>query len=290
MKFSLRLVLLLFPALIFALEPVQREEVQNFIRDKKWPEARARLTQCLAAEPDNAELHFFLGQSYLYAHEPAGAVPALERATALDPANSRYMRHLGDAYGLSAQKAGIFSKMGWAKKCKAAYEKAVELDPKDIGARWSVMEYCRQAPGFVGGGMDQAYAQATAIKQLNVGAGRVAFASLYVAEKKFPEAFAQFDDALQANPDDYEVLFQVGRLADVTSHDLPRGLTSLRRCLILPVPEKSSGHATAQLLIGNILLKQGDQAAARAAYEAALALNPQLTPATEALAKLNGKS
>ena len=45
--------------------------------------------------------------------------------------------------------------------------KAIELDPKNIRARNSAMEFCRQAPGFLGGGMDKAYEQATEIKKLD---------------------------------------------------------------------------------------------------------------------------
>lgn len=291
MKFPLRLTLLfLLPAALSALEPARREEIQKLIREKNWTEARTQIAQVIAAEPDNAEAHFFLGQSFLYAREHEGAVPAFEMATALDPTNSRYQRHLGDAYGLTAQKVGVFSKMGWAKKCKAAYDKAVELDPKDIDARWSVMEYARQAPGFLGGGMDQAYAHAAAIKQLDAGAGRAAYVTLYLAEKKFTEAFAEFDEPLQKNPDNYEALLSVGRIAEGSGQQLDRGLTALRRCLTLPVPEKSAGHAVVQWRIGNILAQQGNKPAAIVAYQAALALDPKLTHATDALTKLNAKS
>lgn len=286
MKHAFRCSLFLLPIMLSAVEPAQREEIKVLIRDKKWTEARAVLTPLLAAEPANAELHFNLGQSYLYAGEPGGAVTALEKATELDPKSSRYMRHLGDAYGLSAQKAGLFSKMGWAKKCKAAYDKSVELDPKDISARWSVMEFCRQAPSIIGGGMDQAYAQAAAIKQIDPNAGRSAYTTLYLSEKKYPEAFGVLDEILQEKPDDYDALYQFGKLADTTGQQLDRGLTALRKCLTLK-PTDPRGYVPAHWRIGNILARQGDKTAARTAYEAALALDPKFKEATESLAKLN---
>ena len=99
---------------------------------------------------------------------------AAEKATTLDSTKSEYFLQLGSAYGLSATKAGLFAKVGFAKKCKAAFDKAVELDPTSINARWSVMEFCRQAPGFLGGGRVAAYVQAAAIKRLDPRRGRAA--------------------------------------------------------------------------------------------------------------------
>lgn len=290
MKFSPGLVLLFLPAVLFAVEPAQREEIKSLIRDRKWPEAQALLKQVVAAEPANAEAHFFLGQSFLYAHDAAQALPALEKAVELDPANSRYVRHLGDAYGMTAQKAGLFSKIGWAKKCKAAYDKSVELDPKDIAARWSVMEFCRQAPGFLGGGMEGAYAQAAEIKKIDSARGCAAYLSLYLAEKKNTEAFALADEVIAQKADDYQTLYQIGKLADTTGQEFDRGLAALKRCLTISPPGDDRGYVPAHWRIGNILAQKGDKAAARASYEAALALNPKFPEALESLAKLNGKS
>jgi len=271
---------------VFAAEPTLREQVNALFSERKWAEAQTILEQAVATEPANAEAHYFLGVSFLNRNDPEHALPALEKAVALNPTNSNYTRHVGDAYGMSAQKAGLFSKMGWAKKCKAAYDKAVELDPKDINAHWSVMEFCRQAPGFLGGGMDQAYLQAAAIKQLDPVRGLLAYNTLYVAEKKYPEAFALYEEALKSAPADYTALFQIGRLAAISGERLDQGLENLQRCLKTTVPAGQPGPAPVNWRIGNIWEKKGDTAAARTAYEAALAADPKFTPASDALAKL----
>jgi tetratricopeptide (TPR) repeat protein len=211
-------------------------------------------------------------------------VPAYEKATQFAPGNSAYFLQLGNAYGLGAAKAGLLSKMGLAKKCKAAFDKAVELDPANIDAHWSVMEYCRQAPGFMGGGMDGAYAQAEAIKKLDARRGRSAYASLYVADKKYPEAFALYDEVLREKPGDNDALFQLGRLAAISGQELDRGLEALRTLVTHP----GGNTARAQTRMGNILEKKGDMPGAKAAYEAAIALDPKFTAALEGLRKLNG--
>jgi tetratricopeptide (TPR) repeat protein len=280
----LRLLLLIaltaLPAL--AADLALRDQVTELFKQRQWAEAQTLLEKVTAAEPGNAEAWSSLGQVHLARGDFEKAVAALEKATATDPAKSHYFLLLGNAYGASAQKAGLLSKFGFAKKCKAAYEKAVELDPKNIDARWSVMEYCRQAPGIAGGGMDQAYAQAAEIKKLDARRGRVAYSNLYVADKKFAEAFALYDEVLREKPDDADALYHLGRLAAISGEHLDRGLAALRQHLTL----EGGGNARTHTRIGHILEKKGDQPGAKAAYEAALALDPKFTLALESLRKL----
>jgi tetratricopeptide (TPR) repeat protein len=280
----LLLALLAVPAL--AVEPAARDQVNALIQRRQFAEAQSLLDQAVAATPGDAEAWSLLGRLAQQQGNAERAVEALEKATTLAPADSNLQRLLGDAYGFSAQKAGLFSKMGFAKKCKAAYDKAVELDPTNLDARWSVMEFCRQAPAMVGGGMDQAYAQAEEIRKLDANRGRIALATLYVAEKKMVEAFGLFDEALRASPDDYAALYQLGRLAAMTGQRLDEGLANLRKCLTLSVPAGQPGPAPVNWRIGNLLEKKGDKPAARAAYEAALAADPAFVPAIESLRKL----
>jgi len=269
-----------------AADSALREQVTALFGQHQWAEAQALLEQAVAAAPDNAEAYFYLGQCQLSRGDAKTAVLSFEKATTLAPANSEYVRLLGDSYGLTAGKAGVFAKLGWAKKCKAAYEKSVALDPTNITARWSVMDYCRQAPALFGGGIDGAYVQAAEIKKLDPVRGRRAYAIVYTTDKKYSEAFAVYEDVLKETPDDYEVLYQLGKLADTTGLELERGLAALRKCLTLPSTD-SRGYVPAQWRIGNILAQKGDQAGARIAYDTALKLNPKFTEAIASLKKLN---
>ncbi len=282
------LLLSALPAL--AVDQALHDRVEALFRQRQWAQAQAVLEKATAATPRDAEAWQMLGQVFMQTGNADRAVEAMEQAAELAPASSDVQRQLGDAYGFAAQKAGMLSKMGWAKKCKAAYDKAVALDPKNIDARWSVMEYCRQAPGFVGGGMDGAYAQAEEIRKIDANKGRIALATLYVAEKKMVEAFGLFDEALKVTPDDYTALYQLGRLSAMTGQRLDQGVANLRKCLTLTPPPGQPGAAPVNWRIGNILEKQGDKAGAKAAYEAATAADANFVPALEALRKLSAGS
>ena len=280
LSLSIGLVLASLPAL--AADNALRDQIAGLFKQRQWAEAQVLLEKVTTDEPNNAEAWNSLGQTFLARGDYEKAIPVLEKATQLDPGKSEYFLQLGSAYGIGAAKAGLLSKMGLAKKCKAAFDQAVVLDPSNINARWSVMEYCRQAPGFMGGGMDGAYVQAEAIKQLDARRGRAAYTSLYVADKKFPEAFALYDEVLRDKPTDGDALYNIGRLAALSGDQLDRGLAALRTLLT----QEGGNNARTQTRIGNILEKKGDRPGAKAAYESAVALDPKFTQAIEALRKL----
>ena len=84
---------------------------------------------------------------------------------------------------------------------------------------------------------------------------------------------------------------QYGRLAGATGQQLARGERLLREVLTAPAwevnqyrPSKASVHYR----LGVVLAKAGKRSEARAAYEAALRLDPKLKSAREALSQLGG--
>ena len=270
-----------------ALDQAAYTAAVELYTQRKPLEAQKAFEALAATDPKTADIQFYLGRLALQRNNHEKAVAYLEKAVALSPNDARYHHRLGDAYGLSAQQAGIFSKMSLAGKCKDEYVKAVELDPKNIDARFSLMGFYQQAPGIAGGGTDKAMLQALEIKKLDINQGRIAVATVYVTDKKFDLAFAEFEEALKANPADYAALYQTGRLVAVTGERLDRGLAVLRQCLALTPPENQPGHAAGHWRIGNILEKKGDKAGARTAYEASLKLDPKFPQAIDALKKLN---
>ena len=284
----------------------------------KSHEAQEAFEKLAAADPQNAEAQDFLAQLALRRDDAEKAMAYAEKATALAPDNAGYQDTLGDAYGVSAQKAGVFSKFGLAKKCLAAYQRAAALAPDNVEFHLNLFEYYRQAPGLVGGGsekaeaeaaiitklnpiqghtayatlytadkkFDEAHAHIAEIKKLDANRGHLAAATLYVTEKKYDQALAEFDEVLKTAPDDYGANYQIGRLAANTGQFLDRGLAALRHCLELTPGKNDPSLAAARWRIGNILEKKNDPAGARAAYEAALKLDPKFSNAADALKKL----
>ena len=269
-----------------AVSPDEIEKVRGLLRDKKLSEAESAANVLVVANPKEAEAHALLGSVRTAKGDADGAVEACEKAVKLAPASSEYQRQLGDAYGLAGQKAGVLSKMSWGKKSLAAYEKAVELDPTNLTARSSLAGVYQMAPSIMGGGIDKAYTQAVEIKKLDATRGRIAYAMLYMSEKKFAEAFTELEEVLKTAPDNYSGLYQFGRLSALADERTDRGMEALKKCLALPPTPGSPGHDAAHWRLGNLWEKKGDKQAARAAYQAALAINPNFQQAIDSLKKL----
>jgi tetratricopeptide (TPR) repeat protein len=252
----------------------------------RFPEAQAAFARLEADEPASGDVHYYLGQLAMERDDADAAVRELEKATVLMPDGARGHNALGDAYGRSAQKAGVLGKFSLARKCLAEYQRAVALEPNNVDFHESLFGYCVGAPSIVGGGADKAAEEAAIIGKLDAKRGHQAMATLYTMGGKYDLALGELDEILKAAPDDYAALYQVGRVAALSGQHMDRGQASLRRCLALPVPEGAPPHCAAQWRIGTILERKGDLGGARAAYEAALRIDPKFTQASDSLRSL----
>ena len=262
-------------------------EAEELYRARHYPEARAAFEQVIAADPGNASAAFHLGQLALMRDAPEEAAKWLEEATSLSPESARYFCALGDAFGLLAEKAGLFSRLSLARKSEAAYEKAVALDPEDLDARYSLFTFCRQAPAIAGGGLDKARTQALEIQKRDDLRGAIALVELSAAEKNYDGAFALLDDVLRRHPEALTASYQFGRTAAMSGQRLDQGEAQLRRYLAAPPDDDLAPQWAARWRLGQILEKKGDIAGARAEYEAALKLNPTQPQLVEAHARVN---
>lgn len=283
---TFRLLALLLAASLTSSAETPLETAIGLYRAKDFPAAQTAFEAVAAAEPQNPEVHFYMGVLAQKRGENDAAIRHLEQAVFLAPNHSNYVLELGGAYGTAAQKAGLLNKMTWAKKCVAALEKSVQLDPDNLAARNGLISYYREAPSFVGGGISKAYDQAREIQNRDAIMGAAVLGQLYLSENKFHEAFAVYEEVLETSPDNYTTLYSIGRAAVQTGQNLDRGEQALRRCLELTPGKGDPGPAAVQWRLGNIAEKRGNPAAARSAYEAALQADPHFAQASESLAKL----
>lgn len=253
--------------------------------ERRYAEARAVFGALGREQPESVELNFYLGRLALWFDDEAGALAHLEKAARLRPDDARVQNALGDACGLAAQKAGLLAKLGWARKCLQAYRRAVELAPAVAAYRWSLLGFHCVAPGIAGGSRDEALAQAGEIAKLDPMGGRVARATLYLAENQPAEAFAQFDEVLWETPDDFLALYHVGRCAALSGQQLERGVAALERCLRLspPTGEGRPTWANVHHRLGEILARRGDRSRAEMHAAAARRIHPDFRADKDAL-------
>lgn len=271
------------------------------------------LVLCLLmlALPLSAQSHaelFAAGKAALEKNEDEKAAGLFEKAVAANPNNAEYHYYLGSAYGSWAQKASMLKKASLAKKVKAAFERAVQLNPRHFEARFGLIQFYLVAPGIMGGSEQKAFEQAAEMKKLDSLMGHRAYAliyrsqkkpelarkemieavreqpnspaahyslgNVYFSEKNYKQALHEYDYALKLDPNYMPAVFRIGVVAAETNSDHARGEASLKRYLTYKPDPSEPILASAWFYLGKLYEKQGRKADAKAAYLGAQKLVP----------------
>ncbi|MEP6687609.1 MAG: hypothetical protein ABJC36_04620 [Gemmatimonadales bacterium] len=123
------------------------------------------------------------------------AVDAADSAAALGSDRSAVQLVVGQAYLSHARDHPSLGAIGKVKKGRAAVERAIELDPGNLDARTTLLQFLVQAPGLVGGSREGARAQAREIERRDRRRGLLARLDVAVADGKADELGAVVDDA-----------------------------------------------------------------------------------------------
>lgn len=247
-------------------------------------------------------------------------ISACEKAIAMDRSNGLYHLWMGRIYGEKADRAGFLSAAGLAKKVRTEFERAVELSPDNWEARTDLAEFYLEAPGIVGGGKDKALAQADQLSKLNPAMAHWVKARLAEKNKDNSAAEVEYRAAIAASnggarawlnlagfyrhtdrPDEMEQALRTmeSRPADhsaalpdaagmllKTGRDLPMAVRLARRYLTSSDLIEEAPAFKVHNLLGELLEKQGDLAAAADEYRAALALAHSFRPAQDGLKRI----
>lgn len=265
-------------------------EGTTLIEQRRFAEAQAVFEALLTREPENLEAAYQLGVLALRRGEADAAVRLLEKALSLAPDAARTHHNLGHAYGLSAARASVFGKLGFARKCLASYQRAVELAPQQVEYRLSLIRYYQAAPGLAGGGMEKALTAAEEVRALDPIRGSLTVIGIHVSAKQWPAAFTELSRLREQSPALREVDYQFGRLASLSGLHVEEGITALRRFLAAPATPGDTSHAQALFRLGTLLEKTGRPDEARSTYRDALAADPNHQPSRDAVARLDGKT
>lgn len=145
------------------------------------------------------------------------ATEAFEKAVAAEPSKSSHHHWLGRAFGRRAETSSWVTAPRFASRARQSFERAVELDPRNIEALNDLFEYYRQAPGLLGGGFEKAERLAQRLKELEPAEYHFALAQLAEQRKEFATAEQQFRRAMDLAPQ------QVGRAVDLAKFLARRG-------------------------------------------------------------------
>jgi tetratricopeptide (TPR) repeat protein len=162
-----------------------------------------------AAPQKDAEVWELIGRNYYMMGDYKRASESLEKAAAADPGNSRTALWLGRSWGRRAETSSFVTAPGHASRARQWFEKAVELNPKNLEALSDLLEYYLEAPGFLGGGFDKAQAVANKMSAIDPAEGYWAKYKLAEKRKEFRSAEDSLKRAIDVSPQ------AVGRFLDL---------------------------------------------------------------------------
>ena len=164
----------------------------------------------LQAIPDkDGPAYELMGRNYYMQADYRRASEVLEKAVAADPDNSEYALWLGRALGRRAETSSPFTAPGFASRARQYFEKAAQLNPRNVEALSDLFEYYLEAPGFLGGGLDKAQATAVRIAAMDPAEGYWSQAKLAEKRKEFGSAEEHLRRAIEVSP------HQVGRFLEL---------------------------------------------------------------------------
>ncbi len=153
------------------------------------------------AQPENAEVAFYLGQVHLARGRTEAAVRSIEHAVSLDPKSSSYWLALAEALVARIDEVAVLFKLQVANRMRVAYEQAVELDPENLAARVAVARYHAEAPPIAGGNPATAEQQLEEIGRRDPALAHVAKALIHERLGRLEEAEAELAAAVAVDPD-----------------------------------------------------------------------------------------
>lgn len=157
-------------------------------------------------------IQFLVARDYFMLGDFKKATECLQSLTTAEPGNSEYMDWMGRAYGERAASSNPLAALGFASKARQAFERSVELNPKNTDALSDLFDYYLEAPGFLGGGYDKALAVAQKISAIDPPEGYFAKAKLDQKRKELQTAERHLRQSVAADPRQVGHMIALARL------------------------------------------------------------------------------
>lgn len=309
-----------------ALAQSPLEDGRALFDRRQYAAARARFEAAARADARDPWARYWWGRALFAEDKPGPAAERFEEAIALDGTRAEFHVWAGNSYGVEAQRANVFRQPMLARRVKAAYERAVAIDPRQVDARFGLVQFYMLAPGVMGGSMAKAREQATALVGIQPVQGRIALARLAVREKDWAGAERELQTLHREHPDSVRAVsalanyyadreradeafrlyeqwiarhprgrfghYGIGRTAAITGQQLERGVKALEQALALPATDDDTDPAAVSSALihqrlGLIHEKAGRKPEAKAAYAEAVRLAPGNSDARAGLKRVS---
>jgi tetratricopeptide (TPR) repeat protein len=315
-RHTVLLVLLLLSLFAFSAAATVTDSAKDMLTAGRIDDAIAELNGRLSTAPTDAESANLLCRAYYTLEEWDQAESSCRKAVSLDPNNGSFHLWLGRVYGEKADRVNFLAAANLAGKVRGEFERAVQLNPKDMDARLDLAEFYIAAPGIVGGGEDKARDQAHSLARVNPAREHWIYARIAEKNKDYTAAEREYHEYIDRSHGDAEawlnlalflrrqkrynemeqaivklshasifkpdVLVEAAGMLNRAGRNYPLAIELLNRYLT-DGPVEAAPAFKAHYLLGQLLEKQGDKPSAAREYRASLSLARNFGNAQQAL-------
>jgi tetratricopeptide (TPR) repeat protein len=251
--------------------------------ENKYEEARDILEEILDENDSDSEALFYLGKTNISLKDYGEASENLEDAIEIDEKNAEYHFWLGQAYAGDAQNSSFISAAFIAPKIKDEFARAVEIDPTHIGAYIGLVNFHLNAPGIVGGDIEEAYKAGKALLNLDEKNGRLTLINYFVKKEQFDSVDIQLKAVEEKYGDDKDIASFYNRYGYslIKREKFDEAIVYFEKQVKL-LPKNPNSYDS----LGDGYRAAGKYKLAKENYEKALSIDPEFEASKENLKQL----
>jgi len=206
------LAALFFTVLAHAQPASPLDTARAALKTNNLAEAETLLVPLTGPTATDAAAFFTLGQVRERQRRLKESVAAYEQATKLDATKSEYFSALGAVLGQHMGEISFIQQAFLAGKLKRAFEKSVELDPRNISGLIGLARYYTNAPEIAGGSLAKAQALALRLQEVVPFLGEIEQGNIASHDERYVDALAHYEAAAKMNPTSADAKNQCGRM------------------------------------------------------------------------------
>jgi len=309
------LFLLLCP--VFAFCQTTLIDVESLFQKKQFTKAEEIIVKYLKQHPNNLQAIELLGDTFGHQKKWNEAIEEYGKLVTTNNDVANYHYKYGGALGMKALD-NKFKAISYIGDIKSSFEKAAELDPNHIEARWALVELYMQLPGIFGGSKSKSLRFAEELEALSKVDGYLAKGYIYeyddeseLAEKyykmaineggsltcfdkltalyenkKKPEKAIETIEEAQKKHNRNALHYQIGKVAAEYNMQLQKGEQCLKVYLKNYTPKDGVPKAWAHYRLAQIHMHKKNKNEALKYIDLAIAELPKIKPFKEEREKI----
>jgi tetratricopeptide (TPR) repeat protein len=191
---QLLFIFILFPVLLFS--QVNLEKAQQLFEEGKLEQAKPLFESLLKKNPSNLKVLEYLGDIAGHSKDWDEALLYYGKLKKAKPQEADFYFKYGGVLGMKALEVNKFKALGMIDEVRSNFEKAIQLNPKHLEARWALIELNLQLPGFLGGSEKKAIQYSNELLQISAVDGHLSRGHIEEYFKRYTKAEYYYKKAI----------------------------------------------------------------------------------------------